>query len=207
MNSPSIEKLIKIFARFPGIGPKASARLVYNILSLSPEESREMANLIKKIKSDIYNCEKCFAYFEPKNKEKICSLCLDKDRDKRYLMVVEKETDFEAIEKTGKFKGYYFIMGGVISKMEDLKRERNFIKKRNSELIERLKNSAIEEIILALNPTPEGEATSRWIEAEIKNSPRIEGVKITHLGKGLPVGGELEYTDEETLAFALRRRE
>jgi len=170
----------------------------------------EIEKLIKSI-SDLRNkiqlCLFCFNPFEVGNSEqKLCSICANPARDKSLLCVVEKETDLISLEKIKKYKGLYFILGGTVStlKKEDIK------KLRAKELITRIKNPSdfikgsfgFKEVILAVNPTTEGEATTLYLERLLKSL----NTKITRLGRGLPIGGELEYTDEETLGSALEGR-
>jgi len=202
MFSPSIQKLIELFSKFPTCGPRTAARFVFYLLKLKKEEVDELLKAISDLKEKVKHCSFCFKTFEPldfaRGKEELCEICSDQRRDKTLLCVVEKETDLVTIEKTKKYPGRYFILGGTLSKLkkEEIKNLRT------KELIERVKNSGVEEIILALNPTPEGEATLLYLERLLKPLNK----KITRLGRGLPVGAELEYADEETLSSALNNR-
>jgi len=202
MFSPIIEKLIKLFSKFPTVGPRTAARFVFYLIKRPENEIKEIVETILELKNKIGLCSECFAPFEKKEKENICPICSDKTRNNSLICVVEKEVDLQAIEKTKKFKGRYFILGGSFFELKSEK-EKKEIKRRVEKLIERIKNNPeIKEVILALNPTTEGEATSLWLERKLKPLK----IKITHLGKGLPVGGELEYADEETLSSALENR-
>jgi recombination protein RecR len=196
MLSPTIKKLIDLFSKFPGVGPRTATRFVFYLIKRDRKEVQDLAKTILDLKEKIKLCKFCFKPFE-RNGE-FCEICSDKTRDRSLLCIVEKETDFEAIEKTKKYKGLYFILGGPVSaiKKEELK------KLRMNELEERIKNKEIKEIIIATNPTTEGEAIALYLERKLKNS----GKKITRLGRGLPTGGELEYADEETLSSALESR-
>ena len=152
------------------------------------------------MKEKIKLCPLCFKSFE--GEKELCSICQDSRRDKSTVCLVEKEVDLETIEKTGKFKGLYFILGGAMAGFEKDKQKKE-IEKRIGELISRIeKDKTIKEIILALNPTTEGQSTLLWLQRKLKP---LE-IKITQLGRGLPVGGELEYADEETLLSALEGR-
>jgi recombination protein RecR len=176
----SIDKLVNIFRKFPTVGSRTAGRL----------------------------CELCFNPFDGENI--LCPICQNSSRNKNLLCIVEKETDLLSIESTKKFNGLYFILGGTVATM----RKEDMSQLRIEELKKRLAGGIFSEIIVALNPTPEGRATSVLVERTIKEvipsaSPRQGGspsFKITHLARGIPVGGELEYTDEETLESALEGR-
>lgn len=202
MNPPIIQKLIDIFSKFPTIGPRTAGRFVFYMIKLDQEEFNQFIETLKDLKKYIKNCSFCFNPFEETEEEKLCSICRDNSRNKNLLCIVEKEQDLISIEKTKKYKGLYFILGGTVNslKEEDIK------KLRINELEQRLKdNSNFKEIIIATNPTTEGESTAFFIERKLKSilSP---AVKLTRLAKGLPKGGELEYADEETLENAFEGR-
>jgi len=212
MFSPHIQKLIDIFSKFPTVGPRTAARFVFYLIKTPTEKVEELIRAIEELKAKIKICPLCFKSFEPaqipekleagKDEGEFCSICQDKIRDKTLICIIEKEFDLEAIEKTGKFKGLYFILGGTISRLEKPKQKEE-VEKRIDKLIERVKKDQIKEIILALNPTIEGQNTSLLLQRRLKN---LGIKKITRLGQGLPVGGELEYADEETLSSALESR-
>lgn len=199
--SPSIQKLIEKFSKFPTIGPRTAARFVFYLIKLPKEEMEELIKSISELREKVKLCSFCFKPFEPSTEDpELCEICSNPSRDKSLLGVVEKETDLETIEKTKKYRGLYFILGGTVSKLKktDIKNLRT------EELLERAKKPEIKEIIIAINPTPEGEATALYLERLLKNLPA--GRRITRLGRGLPVGGELEYADPETLSSALEGR-
>jgi len=230
MYPESIQRLIDLFSKFPTIGPRTAARFVFYLMKLSKEETEKLTNSILEMNEKIDLCKFCFNPFQPfdsaqdKPPENLCQICSNPKRDKTLLCVVEKECDLVAIEKTNKYKGLYFILGGTVSALK----KKNIDKLRIKELEERIKNperfglkeANLQEIIIATNPTAEGEATALYLERFLKHSHgpiRIaEGqgpkagdshtIKITRLGRGLPVGGELEYADEETLESALDNR-
>jgi len=199
MYSPLIQKLIELFSKFPTVGPRTATRFVFYLVHLPEKEIKQLIEGILKLKQKISLCSFCFKTFEKTDEnESLCEICQDKTRDKSVLCIVEKEIDLQAIENTKKYNGRYFILGGLISK---LKKE-SIEKLRINELIERAKNPEIKEIIIALNPTPEGEATTLYLERKLKNLNK----KITKLARGLPTGGELEYADPDTLTSALEGR-
>jgi len=209
-----IQKLIDRFSEFPTVGPRTAGRFVFYLLSLSKEELENLADLIKNLKGGIVICSSCFNPFEKIDDYGICPICRSPKRDKSSLCVVEKETDLLTLEKTKKYQGLYFILGGLI---RPLKKEKNQQNVRLKELEERLtrqnfssknlggqEKQEIKEIVLAINPTVEGEATISDLTKIIKEI--FPEIKITRLGRGLPQGGEMEYADEETLSSALESR-
>jgi recombination protein RecR len=201
MYPPSIQKLINFFAEFPGVGPRTATRFVFYLLKKEKLKLKELALAILDLKKKIRLCNFCFKPFESKenSNQTLCEICSNPLREKNLLCIVANEIDLEAIEKTKKYKGRYFILGGTIPTLK----KSDFEKLKIKELEKRLKeNPEIEEIILAFNPNTEGEATALYLERILKPYEK----KITKLARGLPVGGELEYADEETLSFAILKR-
>lgn len=196
MFSPSIQKLIDLFSKFPTVGPRTASRFVFYLLRLPKEETEELILNISKLKKNVKLCKFCYKFFEREGE--LCEICKNPARDKTLLCIIEKETDLIPIEKTKKYPGRYFILGGTVSTL----RKEDLRKLRTQELLERVKSPEIQEIILALNPTTEGETTTLYLERLLKPL----GKKITRLGRGLPIGAELEYADEETLSSALESR-
>ena len=205
MNPKTIQKLIDLFAKFPTIGPRTAARFVFYLLKLPNTEIKDLISSIAELKNKIKICKFCFNSFESpkiileKNEKEFCEICRNIKRNKTLLCIIEKETDLISIEKTKKYRGLYFILGGLIPsfKKEEIKNLRI------DELIKRVKKlEELEEIIIALNSTTHGQATTLYLERLLKPLNK----KITRLGQGLPVGGELEYADEETLVSALEGR-
>lgn len=217
MYPASIQKLIEQFSKFPTVGPRTAGRFVFYLLNLPKEDIKKIIESIADLKNKVKLCTFCFKPFDAAQGEpfdaapafaeatagkqgepfqNVCEICSDARRDKTLLCVVEKEADLETIEKIKKYHGRYFILGGTVSK---LKKE-DIEKLRLKELRERVKD--IKEIIIATNPTIEGESTALYIERLLKPL----NIKTTRLGRGLPVGGELEYADEETLSSALDNR-
>jgi recombination protein RecR len=203
MQSKIIKKLIILFSNFPTVGPRTAARFVYYLLKLPEEKIKDIIFSISELKTKIKICKFCFSFFEPpriileKTDQELCEICQDNKRDKTLLCIIEKETDLISIEKTKKYKGLYFVLGDIISKFKKEKKEL-----RINDLLERIKKSEIKEIIIALNSTSEGETTALYLEKLLKPFNK----KITRLGRGLPLGSELEYADEETLSSALETR-
>ncbi|MBM3257625.1 MAG: recombination protein RecR [Candidatus Nealsonbacteria bacterium] len=196
MYSRSIQKLIELFSKFPTVGPRTASRFIFYLLGLKKEEIDDLTNSINQLKENVKLCKFCHKSFEKEGE--FCEICSNQNRDKSLLCIVEKETDLIPIEKTKKYQGRYFILGGTIStfKKDEIK------KIRMHELLETVKDNKIKEIIIALNPTSEGEATALYLERNLKPLNK----KTSRLGRGLPVGAELEYADEETLGAAFEGR-
>ncbi|MEA3344103.1 MAG: recombination mediator RecR [Patescibacteria group bacterium] len=198
MFPPSIQKLIDLFSKFPSVGRRTAARFVFYIIKLPKNELEDFLNSVVELRKTIKICSYCFNPFDSSTSsgETLCPICRDPSRNKTLLCIVEKEMDLLTIEKTNKYKGIYFVLGGVMN----LKKEGKNI--RIDELKQRIKSSNFKEIIIAINPTVEGEITTLFIERELKPF----NIKTTRLGRGLPFGGELEYADEETLESAFQGR-
>ena len=192
--SPSIEKLIESFEKLPSIGNKTAVRLAFYILNASKEETDEFINSIQNAKKNLKFCSKCFNISDTDP----CEICKDPKRDQSKICVVEDVKDVVAIEKIHEYKGLYHVLHGKISPMDGIGPEDIKIK----ELLARLMDGTVKEVILATNPKVEGEATAMYISKLIKPM----GIKTTRLAHGIPVGGDLEYTDEFTLGKALEGR-
>jgi recombination protein RecR len=191
-----VQALIDELSRLPGIGPKTASRLTYYLLRQAPEQSRALAEALVQLKERTRFCSNCFNMTDADADP--CPLCRDETRDPGLICVVEAPLDVIAIERTRSFKGKYHVLHGAISPVEDVGPEDLRIK----ELMGRLQNTRVQEVILATNPSYEGEATAMYLQKQI--APL--GVKVTRLARGLPIGGDLEYADETTLARALEGR-
>jgi len=191
-----VERLVQAFSRLPGIGPKTASRLTYYLLRAPAEESRELARALEDLRSGTAFCSRCFnitaAGADP------CGICADPERAGGPLCVVEDPLDVLALERTGEFRGRYHVLHGAISPVEGIGPE----DLRLAELVARLESEPVDELILATNPTLEGEATAMYLKQLLQGRP----VRITRLARGLPSGGDLEYADARTLAQALEGR-
>lgn len=189
-----ITKLVEGFMKLPGIGPKTAARLAFFVLKMKDEDVLQFAKALVNVKRDLHYCSRCFHITDTDP----CSICQDVHRDPRYLCVVEEPKDVIAMEKMKEYNGRYHVLHGAISPIEGIGPE----DLRIPELLQRLKDEKIEEVILATNPTIEGEATAIYLSRLLKPT----GIKITRIAHGLPVGGDLDYADEVTLAKAMEGR-
>jgi len=189
-----VTALIEEFARLPGIGPKTAQRLTFFILRSPADQARRLAEAITRVKESIITCSTCFNLTETNP----CPICTDPQRDHDTICVVEEPLDVLALEKTGVFKGLYHVLHGALSPVEGIGPK----DLRIEELVRRLSDGQVREIILATNPNYEGEYTANYIAPLL--APR--GVKVTRLARGLPIGGDLEYADEETLSRSLEGR-
>lgn len=203
----TFDKLAELFRAFPGIGPRQAKRFVYFLLSRDKEYLEELNALITNLKEHIVQCKECFRFFQRRNGEALCPICADPNRDTGELMVVAKDTDLEAMEKSNTYHGKYFVLGGTITLVE----RKNGDKLRLKELTARAARAitpakagvqSLKEIILALSANPDGEHTAD----ELKTLLTPLSVKISTLGRGLSTGSELEYADKETLKSALKNR-
>lgn len=198
----NIEELTKIFEKFPGIGPRQAKRFVYYLLSRGTGELSQLSNLINEVKKSVKRCAKCYRLFQNGDKAGTCSICNDPNRDHSQLMVVCRESDLEAINKTGIYNGLYFVLGGIIPILHE--NPDGLV--RSKELLKRVTDDTkVSEVIISTNANAEGENTADYIRSLIKglagaNSRTIE---ISTLGRGLSTGSELEYADSETLRYAL----
>ena len=191
-----VERLVEAFARLPGVGPKTASRLTYHLLRSAPEESLELAAALGELRAGTIFCGRCFnistAGVDP------CALCVDPARSAHTLCVVEEPLDVLAIERTGAFHGRYHVLHGALSPVEGIGPQ----DLRIEELAARVAAEGIEELIMATNPTLEGEATAMYLAERLAAQVR----SITRIARGIPVGGDLEYADEVTLIRALQGR-
>ena len=201
----SIDKLSEIFARFPGIGPRQAKRFVYFILSRNGDYSGELTKAIHNLKKEIIQCGRCMKFFAKNGgNAKLCPICADDTRDGSMLMIVPRDIDMEAVEKSGSYPGYYFILGGVVPILEKEPEKRI----RNKELGIRIKEGlkdGLKEVVLAMNANLDGENTAEYLKEKLTNLSTSKLI-ITMLGRGLSTGAELEYADPETLKNAFLHR-
>jgi recombination protein RecR len=189
-----IQNLINEFSKLPGVGPKAAERIVFYLLEKPKQEVKTFIQALIEVKTKTKICKQCFNVSE----NELCRICSDAKRDKTIICVVENALDIIPLEKTGQFKGLYHILDGRIEPSKGITPEKLRIK----ELIARVKREKIKEVIIATNPTTEGETTALYLVRLLKPLD----IKITRIGRGLPTGANLEYADETTLSSALLGR-
>ncbi|MFH0755096.1 MAG: toprim domain-containing protein [bacterium] len=202
----SIDKLIKIFSEFPGIGPKQAKRFVYFLINKNKNYIEELKNEIIKLHNEIISCSDCKKYFFPKyENQNLCNLCSDKNRNSNILMIVSRDIDLENIEKSHIFNGKYFVLGGLIPILDKNPEQRIRLKELLA-LINRIADKGLEEIILGLDVNSEGEWTTNILKSFLSPIIKKNCLKISELGRGLSTGTELEYSDSETIKNALKNR-
>ena len=196
----AIQNLIESFERLPGVGQKTAQRLTFYLLHVPQGELDKFANSLQNLKKDTILCSNCFMIGESDP----CTICANLQRDHSIICVVEQPLDVIALEKNGKYKGVYFVLHGRIDPLNNIGPDEIYI----SQLLVRIKDKGlmIKEVILATNPTMEGEGTAMYIAKQIKSLPAGRQVKITRIGRGLPIGADLEYADEVTLQRAMEGR-
>jgi len=202
----SIDKLIQIFTHFPGIGPRQARRFVYYLLTRQNGSVEELIRNLQSLKDEVAMCADCHKFFERKHaKATLCNICSDTTRDQNSLMIVPRDIDLESLEKNGVWHGVYFVLGGTVPILEK-EPEKKVRSQELTEFIERKIKAGLSEIILAMNWNPEGENTGSYIERLLRPLTEKHKIKVSHLGKGLSMGTELEYADPDTLKNALRNR-
>ena len=193
--SPSLSRLVQELNRLPGIGPKSAQRLAYYIIRLPDDDALALADAVTSVKQNIIFCEEC----QNLTDSSPCQVCSDPRRDRTTICVVEEPLDVLAMERTRTYRGLYHVLHGVISPINGIGPDQLKLK----ELFNRLTRDDVSEMVVATNPTLEGEATAMYI----RRHQSRKNIKITHLARGLPVGGSLEYTDETTLTRAFQGRQ
>jgi len=195
------DKLIELFKEFPGIGPRQAKRFVYFLLNRNPAYANDLSKLILEVRGTVHTCDACFR-FSSDLSSKQCNVCRNDSRDKTSLMLVSHDVDFENIERTKVYNGYYFILGGSIPILEK-NPEKRIRQKELLHIVEKKIKDGLLEIIIALNYNPEGENTLTYLK-ELLSPFKI---KISTLGRGLSTGTELEYSDSDTIKNALKNRQ
>jgi recombination protein RecR len=190
----AIDDLTGELARLPGIGRKTALRLTYHLLKQPPEQSRRLADALRTLSDKVRPCSRCFNLTE----DELCVLCCDPRRDAALICVVEEAADIGAIERAGEYRGQYHVLGGRLSPLDGVTPDELTI----LQLVRRIEGGGIREVILATNPSLEGEATALYVQRQLTTFP----LSITRIARGLPVGGDLEYADGVTIAQALSAR-
>ncbi|MGI6590801.1 MAG: recombination mediator RecR [Eggerthellaceae bacterium] len=192
--APSIQNLLDELGRLPGIGPKSAQRIAYWLLNADRQTAQRLADAIIEVKDTVHFCAECFNYAQ----DDLCEICASPDRDHSIICVVSEPHDIPPIERTAIYRGVYHVLGGAISPMEGVGPDDLHI----AELMKRLSDGSVTEVLLATNPNIEGETTASYLARLIKPL----GIRVTRLASGLPVGGDLEFADEVTLGRAIESR-
>tara|TARA_Y100001970_G_scaffold170240_1_gene208041 strand:- start:1154 stop:1762 length:609 start_codon:yes stop_codon:yes gene_type:complete len=192
--TPAVQTLIDELGKLPGVGPKSAQRIAFHLVKLNEEDAIRLSTAISEAKEKVRFCEKCFNMSD----EPICEICSDSRRDPSLVCVVEEPRDIVAVERTQEYKGFYHVLQGAINPIDGIGPEQLRVK----ELLARLQENPISEVILCTNPNIEGEATAMYLARLLEPL----GLSITRIASGLPVGGDLEYADELTLGRALEGR-
>ena len=194
-NAEPLERLIEQFSKFPGVGRKGATRMAYQVLSMQPEQAMELSKAIQDAHTRLHRCRVCMNYTE----QDVCKICSSPKRDHSMICVVESPRDIVSFERTREYNGLYHVLHGLISPMDGVTADQLCVK----ELLARLTDGTVKEVIMATNPTVEGEATAMYLAKLIKPL----GVRVSRLAYGLPVGSSLEYADETTLLRAFTGRD
>ena len=192
--SAPIERLVASLKRLPGIGEKSATRLAFHLLGATDESVRELAEAIARLKQDVVLCELCFDLTD----RSPCEICRDERRDRTLLCVVEEPADLAAIERSGRFRGRYHVLGGAFAPIDGVGPD----ELRIAELEARVKGGEIEEVVLATNPNAEGDATAHFLIEAL----RPTGVRLSRIAFGMPLGGDLEYADHVTVGMSVENR-
>ena len=192
--SPPIDRLVASLKRLPGIGEKSATRLTFHLLGAPEATVRELADSIGRLKQDVVLCEQCFDLTE----RSPCEICRDPRRDASLLCVIEEPADLAAIERSGRFRGHYHVLGGAFAPIDGVGPD----ELRISELETRVRAGGVEEVLLATNPNAEGDATAHYLTETL----RPTGVRLTRIAYGMPLGGDLEYADHVTVGICIENR-
>jgi recombination protein RecR len=192
--SPPIERLVALLRRLPGIGEKSATRLAFFLLGAPETYAQELADAIARLKQEIVLCEECFDLTDASP----CAICRSPERDASLLCVVEEPADLAAIDRSGRFKGRYHVLGGTIAPIDGIGPD----ELRIAELEERVRRGGVKEVVLATNPNAEGDATAHYLYDRLRRL----GVGVTRIATGMPLGGDLEYADHVTIGLSVDNR-
>lgn len=201
-----LDRLKELFSEFPGIGPRQAERFVYFILRKNGTYAQNLAQSISNIKKHIKQCEESYQYFFAEGDERLSPIARSSARDNSLLMVVEKDTDLENIERSASYSGKYFVLGGTVPILEKEPHRRIRITELKDIVKKKTTDGTLKEIILALSANPDGEHTATYVKEELEPLVKEHNLKLTELGRGLSTGTELEYSDKETIRNALQYR-
>lgn len=203
----TLDALIEKFEKFPGIGARQARRFAFHVLTLPPAEVTELSKLIVDLGETVTECVSCRRFFAKNGgNSELCNICYDSNRDHSKLLVIERDADIQPIERSGAYNGLYFVLGGTVPLLESKENHKLRGGGLKATILSRLKDNNLQEIILGFSLNPDGENTARFVESILAETPEAEGLTVTHLGRGLSTGSELEYADPDTLKNALKNR-
>lgn len=203
----SLEELTQQFTKFPGIGPRQARRFVMHLLTEDETANDHLADLIRSLKRTVMPCAFCNRFVSHRTRDDLCSICSHSNRDTTKLMVVERDTDVIAIERSNAYHGRYFVFGGTIPLLASDHEHKKKVRGSAFKHIAATNSSSLNEIIIAFSANPDGDNTARYVETLLKEiTEKNPSITITHLGRGLSTGSELEYADPDTITFALQNR-
>lgn len=205
----AITALTQELTRLPGIGPRQARRIAYHLLAVGPAQSKTLAERINALLMGVAHCSQCYRFFAMQNsneKKMLCPECADTTRDKTLLLVVERDTDFDAIRKSGMFGGRFFVLGGSLSILETDPSKKIRMRELFAEVERAVREDSLHEIILATGANEEGEHTAHYVSKTLEPLTKKHSLVVTMLGRGLSTGAELEYADSGTLKNALKNR-
>lgn len=200
-----LDKLISLFESFPGIGARQARRFAFHVLTMSDTGNEQLAKLVRTIRESMAECDSCHRFFSKNQTESVCAICSSGNRDHNRLLVVERDSDIQAIERAGVYDGLYFVLGGTVPLLNSKDTDKLRAGALKATVETRLK-SGLQEVILGFSVNPDGENTARFIESIIEPLLQETTGKLSHLGRGLSTGSELEYADADTIKNALQNR-
>jgi recombination protein RecR len=201
-----LDKLISLFETFPGVGGRQARRFAFHVLTLNAGDTKELARLIANLQATVTECHSCHRFFATRNKEIVCSLCQAANRDHARLLVVERDSDIQAIERAGAYDGLYFVLGGTVPLLQNKENQKLRSAALKATVTARITENHLTEVILGFAINPDGENTARFVESIIEPLLTPVNGKVSYLGRGLSTGSELEYADPETIKNALKNR-
>ena len=204
-----LDKLIAYFEKFPGTGLRQAKRFAFHVLTLRPEQVQELAELVTSIQNSVVECASCHRFFSDSGiRQTECSICRSSNRDYSKLLIVARDSDIEAIERSGVYDGVYFVLGGTVSLLASTNQQPEKVRSGALKALvaDKTKTKTLKEIILAFSINADGENTARYVENLLAELIKEHAIEISYLGRGLSTGSELEYADPETIKNALAHR-
>lgn len=202
-----LDKLTRIFERFPGVGARQARRFVYHILSLPENDVQELRTQLDTVRNGVIECTQCRRYFSPyETGATVCTICQDPNRDQEKLLIVATDNDLQAVERSGVYNGLYYVLGGTVPLLSEPEAKRIRINGLKQLVNTHIEKNSLSEVILGLPVNPDGENTARFIQNQLAELLEPDHIPIAQLGRGLSTGSELEYADTETLKSALGNR-